>query len=49
DPQGPRSGSGRVLRGGSWGYGSRFCRAASRRGVPDNRYGSVGFRVARTP
>jgi formylglycine-generating enzyme required for sulfatase activity len=49
DPQGPRSGSGRVLRGGSW---SRYsdCRAANRNGnVPGSRNSLYGFRVARTP
>ncbi len=36
----------RVLRGGSWGSGARFCRAASRDNLtPDSRRSYVGFRV----
>jgi formylglycine-generating enzyme required for sulfatase activity len=46
DPTGPKDGSLRVLRGGSWYYGPRNCRSAGRgRGYPDDRYG-LGFRVA---
>ena len=43
-------GSGRVVRGGSWGdYGSD-CRAADRiRRPPTNRSNSLGFRLARVP
>jgi|GEM_PF-1254105 len=46
DPQGPSSGSSRVLRGGSW-YGSATnCRSAYRYGsVPSNRGSGIGFRV----
>jgi len=50
DPQGPRSGTGRVLRGGSWVDYSGYCRAsarvASNPGVDGVNY---GFRAARTP
>ena len=48
DPRGPSSGSGRVLRGGSWYLNARNCRSASR-----NRHNPVfrslfdGFRLAR--
>jgi len=51
DPQGPRSGSDRVLRGGSWDNHSSFCRASVRDDVTpgDVNYGYFGFRVARTP
>jgi formylglycine-generating enzyme required for sulfatase activity len=47
DPQGPASGSYRVLRGGSWGYSPGHCRSASRgRHTPDLRGGDVGgFRI----
>jgi formylglycine-generating enzyme required for sulfatase activity len=49
DPVGPGAGSDRVLRGGSWGNGARFCRSANRgRSSPSNRYGNLGFRVLRS-
>ena len=42
-------GSGRVLRGGSWSRGPRYVRSANRSShVPANRFGYIGFRVART-
>ena len=45
-PQGPGSGSVRVLRGGSWLYGPGFCRSSYRfRRVPLARYAYFGFRV----
>jgi formylglycine-generating enzyme required for sulfatase activity len=45
DPIGQSSGDSRVLRGGSWYYGSGHCRAAYRfRNVPQLRY-NIGFRV----
>lgn len=47
DPQGAESGTVRVIRGGSWGYGPVFCRSAYRvRLRPDSRWVIVGFRVA---
>ncbi|MEI7837094.1 MAG: formylglycine-generating enzyme family protein [Planctomycetota bacterium] len=47
DPQGPDSGTLRVLRGGCWGNGPKGCRAAFRsRCLPDVRYFQYGFRVA---
>jgi formylglycine-generating enzyme required for sulfatase activity len=50
NPTGPGSGSYRVMRGGCWGCGSDSCRASARScNTPDSSYGSVGFRVARTP
>ena len=50
NPTGPGSGSGRVLRGGSWYNFSSSCRASVRyEGVPDGLGSDVGFRVARTP
>ena len=52
DPTGPTqfsAGSFRVSRGGSWGYGSGFCRSAGRgRDAPDGRFSGLGFRVLRS-
>jgi len=50
NPQGPSSGSYRVLRGGFWSFDSISCRASDRSG-DDPGYSSIviGFRVARTP
>ena len=46
DPQGPASGSVRVLRGGSWFNTPRICRSAYRCGnTPDLRNYNLGFRV----
>lgn len=48
NPQGPDSGSGRVIRGGGWGYGSGFCRVANRFSYsPTYRSYNLGFRLAR--
>lgn len=48
DPQGPDSGGHRVLRGGSWFNGARYCRSAYRNGSdPGNRYDFIGFRLSR--
>ncbi len=49
DPEGPTSGSNRVLRGGSWSSDAVFVRAASRRLFgPASGGSSYGFRLART-
>lgn len=46
NPTGPSSGSGRVLRGGSWSYTARDCRVSDRGGnSPDIRFSSGGFRL----
>ncbi len=49
DPLGPDGGSSRVVRGGGWGGGARFVRAARRssRG-PARRSSYLGFRPARS-
>ena len=48
DPTGPTSGSKRVMRGGSWRYGSRYTRSAYRdRLVADFRGANIGFRLVR--
>jgi formylglycine-generating enzyme required for sulfatase activity len=50
DPQGPDSGTDRVMRGGSFYEVARFCRAANRReDLPSFRFCNIGFRVAREP
>ncbi|MCB0578068.1 MAG: formylglycine-generating enzyme family protein [Phaeodactylibacter sp.] len=48
DPRGPDSGSGRVIRGGSWLSNPASVRVAYRdSGTPDLRYYALGFRLAR--
>jgi formylglycine-generating enzyme required for sulfatase activity len=50
DPQGPRSGFGRVVRGGSWHQTSTSWRSAFRKQYePDYRGISIGFRLALSP
>ena len=50
DPQGPDSGSWRVLRGGGWRSYARYCRSASRGGShPVCRCDYDGFRLALVP
>jgi len=46
DPQGPNSGSSRVLRGGSWSSFDGSCRVANRNGLnPDYGGNDIGFRL----
>jgi formylglycine-generating enzyme required for sulfatase activity len=46
NPQGPSSGTNRVLRGGSWDFTPDFARVADRGfNTPDSRGGNAGFRV----
>jgi formylglycine-generating enzyme required for sulfatase activity len=50
DPQGPQSGSQRVLRGGSWATGYFELRSSHREGLDPNLWNDqIGFRVARNP
>ena len=51
DPRGSATaGSGRVLRGGGWGFDPVFLRAARRNYYgPGDRGGVIGFRLVRTP
>ena len=49
DPEGPSSGSARVIRGGSWVLNASRTRVAGRRDYgPDARYDDLGFRLSRT-
>lgn len=46
NPTGPSSGSDRVLRGGGWCNGARFCRVSDRKiNFPDYRASNYGFRL----
>jgi formylglycine-generating enzyme required for sulfatase activity len=50
DPPGPSEGRDRVLRGGGWFHGGRYCRSAYRLGhEPGFRSRALGFRVALVP
>ena len=50
NPQGPTSGSDRVLRGGSWCLNASFCRVANRDLInPSRTYNNCGFRVVCLP
>ena len=50
DPQGPSTGSLRVLRGGSWISGGQYCRSAQRNaGAPEGVAIDIGFRVVLAP
>ena len=50
NPTGPSSGSGRVLRGGSWFYYARNCRVSYRGSInPSYRDYFIGFRVVLVP
>jgi formylglycine-generating enzyme required for sulfatase activity len=49
DPQGPASGSARVVRGGSWYFDAGICRSAYRsHNTPGGRIVYLGFRLLRT-
>ena len=48
DPQGPATGSNRVIRGGSFGYGAYDVRVAYRVSYgPTYQYSFIGFRCVR--
>ncbi len=50
DPRGPRDGTLRVVRGGSFGGNPDNCRSARRLAFePDKNYRQVGFRIAAVP
>ncbi len=49
NPNGPNSGSYRILRGGAWIFSARYCSVASRRNNdPDINYHGIGFRLVRS-
>jgi formylglycine-generating enzyme required for sulfatase activity len=46
NPKGPEEGFEKVLRGGSWFFRARNCRAAARYSEkPTNKSNTIGFRV----
>jgi len=48
DPRGASSGSGRVIRGGSWDNSALYLRSAYRNSyAPSNRLYNIGFRLVR--
>ena len=50
DPEGPSTGTFRLVRGGSWGGHDGDCRSANRRNAdPDSTNNALGFRVVCTP
>jgi len=50
NPEGPETGSSRVLRGGSWYGVAQYCRSADRyHGGPDDRRDDLGFRLVFVP
>ena len=51
NPQGPSSGSSRVLRGGSWSYGAWSCRVSFRlhNGPGNGNYYFYGLRLVLVP
>ncbi|HWW03553.1 MAG TPA: formylglycine-generating enzyme family protein [Candidatus Acidoferrum sp.] len=50
DPQGPATGSDRIIRGGHWGDFANYCRSAWRVvDSPDYRAYGIGFRVVLAP
>ncbi|MEI6139950.1 MAG: SUMF1/EgtB/PvdO family nonheme iron enzyme [Mariniphaga sp.] len=50
NPEGPKNGSNRVVRGGCWRYNAQNCRAAYRSNrSPGFGYGSIGFRLVFVP
>jgi formylglycine-generating enzyme required for sulfatase activity len=50
DPQGPASGTLRLLRGGSWSYGGSSLLSTIRRNIlPIYNGNDIGFRCVRSP
>lgn len=50
DPEGPVSGTLKVIRGGGWNSYAKACRSGNRSGVkPTDRYANLGFRLVYEP
>ena len=50
DPEGPNTGSNRIIRGGGWSVYPLYCRSATRGGNSSTyTHGSIGFRVILVP
>ena len=49
DPQGPTSGTPRVIRGGFWNNHSYSCRASYRSFATSYPFNDIGFRAVRNP
>ena len=50
NPQGPSSGTYRVLRGGSWNYNASYCRVSNRNyNDPDFSFNGLGLRLVLVP
>jgi formylglycine-generating enzyme required for sulfatase activity len=51
NPTGPKTGSNRMLRGGSWFFNAQDCRSADRNSAtpPGNRFNHIGFRLVFVP
>jgi len=50
DPEGPSTGTHRVLRGGGWSNDAWYCRSACRSGhFPGTAYNHIGFRLVLAP
>ncbi|TXD66211.1 bifunctional serine/threonine-protein kinase/formylglycine-generating enzyme family protein [Polaribacter glomeratus] len=46
DPKGPDSGSGKIIRGGSFSYDITYCRLSHRnKSLPENKNKNIGFRL----
>lgn len=49
NPQGPSTGQGKIIRGGSWYNSKSYCSITNRSSTfPDNRSNYIGFRLAKT-
>ena len=49
NPNGPTRGSNRILRGGSWDSGERYCRVSLRQNMSPDYKGNIGLRLVLVP